>query len=181
MESRSLMDQAAVPSPTLWLSTGLSPVSPASLCAGKTSTGHNTPGVAFHVGNQTVMIFLFFTCLEMISRINCSHSRDGGEADHPVLPQILLLALLKDRSDICFPAGFGYFSTLSNETFTSRPCEEAKVSHPALMKSRVVLLLFTLLPFRILKSTVPASLMTFRMRHLTLQSPPALSSQTGCF
>lgn len=126
MESSSLMDQAAVPSPTLWLSTGLSPVSPASLCAGKTSTGHNTPGVAFHMGNQTVMIFLFFTCLEMISRINCSHSRDGGEPDHPVVPQILLLALLKDRSDICFPAGFGYFSTLSNETLTSRPVKRPK-------------------------------------------------------
>lgn len=56
---------------------------------------------------------------------------------------------------------------LNQWILTSRPMKRLK---SALTKFRAVLLLFTLLPSRILKSTVPVSLMTFRMRHLTLQS-----------
>lgn len=34
--------------------------------------------------------------------------RDRGEADQPVVLQVVLIALLEDRSGVCFPPVFGH-------------------------------------------------------------------------
>lgn len=41
-----------------------------------------------------------------------SPSQDHGEADRPLVPWVLCLALFEDRSGICFPLVFGCFSQL---------------------------------------------------------------------
>lgn len=98
-----------------------------SLCWGRPALGTAQHSRCdFPHGESNSDDFFFFMCLEMISRISCSHSRDGGEADQPVVPWILLLAVLEDRSGICFPAGCGYFSTSSYGALTAL-YEEAEV------------------------------------------------------
>lgn len=46
--------------------------------------------------------FLFFISLERVSRMSCSFPRDRGQAGQPAVPQVLLCALLEERSDIDF-------------------------------------------------------------------------------